>query len=122
MTVTSPAGVPGRRRHRRPQGIRQAGRRPGRQRRSALRRGRRVHRQPGQGRADPLVREPVRWTSGKDAAAGSDAQLAAVILNSGGANACTGPEGYQDTVTTAEHVGSDAVACRRAGSRSRPPG
>ena len=28
----------------------------------------------------------------------------AVVLNSGGANACTGPEGFQDTHTTAEHV------------------
>lgn len=28
----------------------------------------------------------------------------AVILNSGGANCCTGPAGFQDTHTTAEHV------------------
>ncbi|MFL6123986.1 bifunctional glutamate N-acetyltransferase/amino-acid acetyltransferase ArgJ [Actinophytocola sp.] len=28
----------------------------------------------------------------------------AVVLNSGGANACTGPEGFQDTHKTAEHV------------------
>jgi len=28
----------------------------------------------------------------------------AVVLNSGGANACTGPEGFQDTHRTAEHV------------------
>src|SRR5687767_9547626 len=28
----------------------------------------------------------------------------AVVLNSGGANACTGPGGFQDTHTTAEHV------------------
>jgi glutamate N-acetyltransferase/amino-acid N-acetyltransferase len=32
-------------------------------------------------------------------------RLRAVILNSGGANACTGPEGFQDTHTTAEKVG-----------------
>src|SRR5437764_5372042 len=31
-------------------------------------------------------------------------QLRAVVLNSGGANACTGPAGFQDTHTTAEHV------------------
>jgi len=31
-------------------------------------------------------------------------ELDAVILNSGGANACTGPEGFQDTHTTAERV------------------
>ncbi|NGN65564.1 bifunctional glutamate N-acetyltransferase/amino-acid acetyltransferase ArgJ [Streptomyces sp. A7024] len=31
-------------------------------------------------------------------------QLAAVVLNSGGANACTGPKGFQDTHATAEKV------------------
>ncbi|KAA2256376.1 bifunctional glutamate N-acetyltransferase/amino-acid acetyltransferase ArgJ [Solihabitans fulvus] len=31
-------------------------------------------------------------------------RLKAVVLNSGGANACTGPEGFQDTHTTAEKV------------------
>jgi len=31
-------------------------------------------------------------------------RLRAVVLNSGGANACTGPEGFQDTHATAEHV------------------
>ncbi|GGP51010.1 bifunctional glutamate N-acetyltransferase/amino-acid acetyltransferase ArgJ [Saccharothrix coeruleofusca] len=31
-------------------------------------------------------------------------RLAAVVLNSGGANACTGPEGFQDTHATAEKV------------------
>ncbi|PYC76726.1 bifunctional ornithine acetyltransferase/N-acetylglutamate synthase [Streptomyces tateyamensis] len=36
-----------------------------------------------------------------------DGQLAAVILNSGGANACTGPEGFQDTHATAERVGAE---------------
>ena len=30
--------------------------------------------------------------------------LRAVVLNSGGANACTGPEGFQDTHATAEHL------------------
>ncbi|MCC9305630.1 bifunctional glutamate N-acetyltransferase/amino-acid acetyltransferase ArgJ [Kitasatospora sp. RB6PN24] len=34
-------------------------------------------------------------------------QLAAVILNSGGANACTGPGGFQDTHATAERVGAE---------------
>jgi glutamate N-acetyltransferase / amino-acid N-acetyltransferase len=33
-----------------------------------------------------------------------DGELHAVILNSGGANACTGPEGFADTHRTAEHV------------------
>ncbi|WAZ20520.1 bifunctional glutamate N-acetyltransferase/amino-acid acetyltransferase ArgJ [Streptomyces cinnabarinus] len=31
-------------------------------------------------------------------------QLTAVVLNSGGANACTGPKGFQDTHATAEKV------------------
>jgi glutamate N-acetyltransferase / amino-acid N-acetyltransferase len=36
--------------------------------------------------------------------------LRAVVLNSGGANACTGPVGFQDTHRTAEHV-ADALGC-----------
>ncbi|MFJ4004715.1 bifunctional glutamate N-acetyltransferase/amino-acid acetyltransferase ArgJ [Streptomyces sp. NPDC090023] len=32
-------------------------------------------------------------------------QVSAVVLNSGGANACTGPQGFQDTHATAEKVG-----------------
>jgi glutamate N-acetyltransferase/amino-acid N-acetyltransferase len=49
---------------------------------------------------------PVLWseqvlTSGR---------LRAVVLNSGGANACTGPEGFQDTHATAEHV-ANALQC-----------
>jgi glutamate N-acetyltransferase / amino-acid N-acetyltransferase len=38
----------------------------------------------------------------------SDRQLRAVILNSGGANACTGPDGFADTHRTAELV-ADAL-------------
>ncbi|MFJ7274526.1 bifunctional glutamate N-acetyltransferase/amino-acid acetyltransferase ArgJ [Kitasatospora sp. NPDC098663] len=34
-------------------------------------------------------------------------QVSAVILNSGGANACTGPLGFQDTHTTAEKVAEE---------------
>jgi glutamate N-acetyltransferase/amino-acid N-acetyltransferase len=34
----------------------------------------------------------------------ADGQLRAVVLNSGGANACTGPEGFADTHHTAEAV------------------
>ncbi|MGW2017340.1 bifunctional glutamate N-acetyltransferase/amino-acid acetyltransferase ArgJ [Streptomyces sp. NPDC001927] len=34
----------------------------------------------------------------------STGELAAVVLNSGGANACTGPQGFQDTHATAEKV------------------
>ena len=34
----------------------------------------------------------------------SSARLRAVVLNSGGANACTGPAGFADTHATAEHL------------------
>ncbi len=51
---------------------------------------------------------PVRWCEG--ILAGPGAELVAVVLNSGGANACTGPDGYADTVATAEHVGQLLVA------------
>jgi glutamate N-acetyltransferase/amino-acid N-acetyltransferase len=37
----------------------------------------------------------------------------AVVLNSGGANACTGPQGFQDTHRTAEHVASRLTAASR---------
>ena len=43
---------------------------------------------------------PVLWSQ-QVLSAG---RLRAVVLNSGGANACTGPGGFQDTHTTAEHV------------------
>lgn len=52
---------------------------------------------------------PVKWsqqvlTYGK---------LKAVVLNSGGANACTGPEGFQDTHATAEKTAA-ALGCGAA--------
>ncbi len=43
---------------------------------------------------------PVLWSRQVVA----DGELRAVILNSGGANACTGPQGFADTHHTAEHV------------------
>jgi glutamate N-acetyltransferase/amino-acid N-acetyltransferase len=43
---------------------------------------------------------PVQWS--RQVLAGG--RVRAVVLNSGGANACTGPEGFQDTHTTAEHL------------------
>jgi glutamate N-acetyltransferase/amino-acid N-acetyltransferase len=43
---------------------------------------------------------PVQWT--RQVVAGG--RVRAVVLNSGGANACTGPEGFQDTHATAEHL------------------
>ena len=46
---------------------------------------------------------PVQW-SRQVLAAG---RARAVVLNSGGANACTGPEGFQDTHATAEHAAAE---------------
>ena len=43
---------------------------------------------------------PVRWSERVLA----DHRLRAVVLNSGGANACTGPDGFADTHHTAEAV------------------
>jgi glutamate N-acetyltransferase / amino-acid N-acetyltransferase len=40
----------------------------------------------------------------------SDGQLRAVILNSGGANACTGPDGFTDSHQTAELL-AEALGC-----------
>jgi glutamate N-acetyltransferase/amino-acid N-acetyltransferase len=46
---------------------------------------------------------PVLWTQ----QVLTTGQLRAVILNSGGANACTGPGGFQDTHATAEAVAAE---------------
>jgi glutamate N-acetyltransferase/amino-acid N-acetyltransferase len=43
---------------------------------------------------------PVLWT--RQVVSGG--RVRAVVLNSGGANACTGPSGFQDTHATAEHL------------------
>ena len=43
---------------------------------------------------------PVHWSRQVI----SDGRADAVVLNSGGANACTGPEGFANTHATAEHV------------------
>jgi len=43
---------------------------------------------------------PVTWT--RQVVKGG--RVRAVVLNSGGANACTGPAGFQDTHATAEHL------------------
>lgn len=48
-----------------------------------------------------VVAAPVMWS--KEVAKGGIVR--AVVLNSGGANACTGPQGFIDTHTTAELVG-----------------
>ena len=49
-----------------------------------------------------VVAAPVIWS--KEVIKGSSVR--AVVLNSGGANACTGPQGFQDTHKSAEHVAS----------------
>ena len=53
---------------------------------------------------------PVLWTR----QAVADGELHAVVLNSGGANACTGPEGFADTHRTAEHVAEVLTASAEA--------
>ncbi|MGG5172216.1 bifunctional glutamate N-acetyltransferase/amino-acid acetyltransferase ArgJ [Pseudarthrobacter sp. J1738] len=57
---------------------------------------------------------PVHWSR----QVVSDGRVDAVILNSGGANACTGPQGFQNTHTTAEKTAevlglsaTDIVVC-----------
>ncbi|MDC5698812.1 bifunctional glutamate N-acetyltransferase/amino-acid acetyltransferase ArgJ [Intrasporangium calvum] len=57
---------------------------------------------------------PVTWSRQVVA----DGRVDAVVLNSGGANACTGPQGFADTHHTAEHVAGvlgispgDVVVC-----------
>jgi glutamate N-acetyltransferase/amino-acid N-acetyltransferase len=57
---------------------------------------------------------PVVWTE----QVVRDGRVTAVVLNSGGANACTGPDGFADTHATAEHVattlahsGADVAVC-----------
>ena len=49
-----------------------------------------------------VIAAPVIWS--KEVIKGS--LVRAVVLNSGGANACTGPRGFQDTHKSAEHVAS----------------
>ena len=56
---------------------------------------------------------PVTWT--RQVVSGG--RVRAVVLNSGGANACTGPLGFQDTHATAEHLAA-AIDALFAGSRA----
>jgi len=49
-----------------------------------------------------VVAAPVIWSRQVT----KEKIVRAAILNSGGANACTGPQGFADTHHTAEHVGS----------------
>ncbi|MFV0634421.1 bifunctional glutamate N-acetyltransferase/amino-acid acetyltransferase ArgJ [Demequina sp.] len=52
---------------------------------------------------------PVTWSR----QVASDGRVDAVVLNSGGANACTGPEGFADTHHTAEHLATQLQATGR---------
>jgi glutamate N-acetyltransferase / amino-acid N-acetyltransferase len=52
--------------------------------------------------ANRVKAAPVLWS--RQVLAGH--AVRAVALNSGGANACTGPDGFQDTPRTAEHLAS----------------
>ncbi|GAP58066.1 arginine biosynthesis bifunctional protein ArgJ [Arthrobacter sp. Hiyo1] len=61
-----------------------------------------------------MAAAPVHWSR----QVLSDGRVDAVVLNSGGANACTGPQGFQNTHATAEKVAavlgisaSDVVVC-----------
>ena len=51
--------------------------------------------------SNQVVAAPVIWSKQVT----KEKIVRAVILNSGGANACTGPQGFADTHQTAEHVG-----------------
>ena len=61
---------------------------------------------------------PVKWS--RQVVSGG--RVAAVVLNSGGANACTGPLGFQDTHATAERLAAalDDSAGRDRGLLDRP--
>jgi glutamate N-acetyltransferase/amino-acid N-acetyltransferase len=52
--------------------------------------------------SNKVVAAPVIWS--RQVAKGQIVRAA--VLNSGGANACTGPQGFADTHKTAEHVGN----------------
>lgn len=56
--------------------------------------------------ANRIKAAPVRWSQ----QCLTTGELHAVVLNSGGANACTGPAGFADTHRTAEHV-AEVLGC-----------
>ena len=84
MSVTAPDGLPGRRGRRRAEVQRRARRRARRQRRPAHAAA------AGVFTGNRVKAAPVLWTA---AGAARTAGCDAVVLNSGGANACTGPAG-----------------------------
>ena len=51
--------------------------------------------------SNQVVAAPVIWSK----LVASQGMARAIVLNSGGANACTGPQGFADTHETAEYVG-----------------
>ncbi len=61
-----------------------------------------LHAAAGVFTANRVQAAPVLWSRQVLA----DGRVDAVVLNSGGANACTGPEGFADTHCTAEHLAS----------------
>ena len=67
--------------------------------------------------ANRVKAAPVLWT--QQVLRGG--RVRAVLLNSGGANACTGPLGFADTHLSAEHL-APGLATPRARSPSARPG
>jgi glutamate N-acetyltransferase / amino-acid N-acetyltransferase len=61
---------------------------------------------------------PVTWT--RQVVSGG--RVRAVVLNSGGANACTGAPGFQDTHATAEHLAAAINTAAEDSGRVVPPG
>ena len=66
--------------------------------------------------ANRVKAAPVLWT--QQVVGGGEVR--AVVLNSGGANACTGPAGFADTHHTAEHLARSAS--RRERGQGAPGG
>ena len=68
--------------------------------------------------ANRVKAAPVLWT--QQVARGG--RIRAVLLNSGGANACTGPDGFADTQPRRRAARGRARVTPRARSRSARPG
>ena len=107
VSVTAPEGLPGRRRRRRAQGQRRRSTSPWSSTTGPT--------PPRPACSPPTGSRPRRCCGASRCCAAG--VVRAVVLNSGGANACTGPHGFQDTHATAEHA---AAGCRGARLRSAP--
>ena len=68
--------------------------------------------------ANRCLANPVLWSQ----EVVKDGVVRAVVLNSGGANCYTGPEGFQTTHAVAERVGRRCSASARSTSSSARPG